>query len=269
MQVKLLHDLVEEMAGENTGRIVEILFGKKDVNEFVIAKKMDLTINQVRNILYKLSAEGLVSFIRKKDKRKGWYIYYWTLKTEKCLVKLEVSLMNKIDGFNHVLNSREMKRFYICKSCGIEVGEEKALEHGFSCEECAEVYELSDNSGPIRDTKAKITRTQKDLELIQGELSEIRAKESKQRARADKKADEEEAKKKAVIKEAKARARKKLAEAKAKVSKKAAPVKKAVKKVATKKKAAPVKKAVKKVAKKAPVKKSLTSRLKKKFSGKK
>jgi len=35
------------MAGENTGRIVDILFKKKDVNEFSIAKKMDLTINQV------------------------------------------------------------------------------------------------------------------------------------------------------------------------------------------------------------------------------
>ena len=52
MQVKLLHDLVEELAGVDTGRIVEILFGKKDVNEFLIAKKMELTINQVRNILY-------------------------------------------------------------------------------------------------------------------------------------------------------------------------------------------------------------------------
>jgi len=111
MQVKLLHALVEEMAGLDTGRIVDILFGKKDVNEFLIARKMELTINQIRNILYKLSAEGLVSFIRKKDKRKGWYIYYWTLKTEKCLVKLEQSLMKKIKGLNEVLNSREIKRF--------------------------------------------------------------------------------------------------------------------------------------------------------------
>ena len=97
MQIKLLHDLVEELAGVNTGRIVSILFGKKDVNEFLIAKKMELTINQVRNILYRLSADGLVSFIRKKDKRKGWYIYYWTLKTEKCLVRLEQSLIRKIE----------------------------------------------------------------------------------------------------------------------------------------------------------------------------
>jgi len=229
MQVKLLHDLVEEMAGVNTGRIVEILFGKKDVNEFLIAKKMELTINQVRNILYKLSAEGLVTFIRKKDKRKGWYIYYWTLKTEKCLVKLEQCLIGKIESFNNLLNSRETKRFYICKPCGIEIGEEKALEHGFSCEECAEVYELSDNSGSIRDTKAKITRTEKELDLIRGELEIIRERDKKKRVRTDKKTAKEDATRKVLLKEVRAVARKKVAVAKIKAESKLK--KKVVKKI--------------------------------------
>ena len=272
MQIKLLHNLVEEMAGENTGRIVDILFGKKDVNEFLIAKKMELTINQVRNILYKLSADGLVSFVRKKDKRKGWYIYYWTLKTEKCLVKLESSLVMKIDGLADVLKSRETKRFYICKPCGIEVGEEKALDHGFSCEECAEVYELSDNSGPIRDTKAKITRTEKNLILIQDELKTIREKKSKKRARANKKLEKVEAEKKAMMKEARAVARKKVATAKAKATgKKVVKKKVAVKKKVVKKRT-PVKKKVftkKKIVKKFVKKKSLVSKLKRKFAKKK
>ena len=50
-----------------------------------------------------------------------------TLNTEKCLVKLEQSLLQKISQLQEVLESRETKRFYICKSCGIEVSEEKAL----------------------------------------------------------------------------------------------------------------------------------------------
>ena len=245
MQVKLLHDLVEELAGVGRGRIVEILFGKKDVNEFLIAKKMELTINQVRNILYKLSADGLVSFIRKKDKRRGWYIYYWTIKTEKCLIKLEQSLIGKIENLNDILNNRNTKRFYICKPCLIEVTEEKALEHGFSCEECAEVYELSDNSAPIREAKTRIIRTERNLKLINDELKIIREKESKRRARANKKYEKELEAKKALLKAARAAARKKLA--KKKVVKKV--VKKKAKKV-VKKKAKKVKKAVKKKAKK-------------------
>lgn len=253
MQVKLLHNLVEEMAGEGTGRIVEILFGKKDVNEFLIAKKMDLTINQVRNILYKLSADGLVSFVRKKDKRKGWYIYYWTLKTEKCMEKLESSLLSKISEFKNVLHSRETKRFYICHPCGIEVGEEKALEHGFSCDECAEVYELSDNTGKIRETKAKITRTKNNLTLIETELEKIRERKKQKRARANKKADKEMAEKKAMIKIARAAARAKLAKKK--------PVKKIAKKKVVKKKIKKViKKKVAKVVKKKPIKKKVVKK---------
>jgi transcription factor E len=234
MQIKLLQDLVDEMAGVGSGRIVEILFGKKDVNEFIIAKKMNLTINQVRNILYKLSAEGLVTFVRKKDKRKGWYIYYWTLKTEKCLVKLEQALLKKIEDLKSGLNNREFNRYYVCKSCGIEVTEEKALEHGFTCEECAEVYELSDNRNPIRDLKAKITKTEKDLKLIQDEVSGYRQKEAKKRARKEKKEAKVEEEKKKLIKEAKAAARKKIASEKEK-NKPAKPVKKKTVKKAAKK----------------------------------
>jgi len=251
MQVKLLENLIEELAGEETGRIANILFNKRDVNEFLIARKMELTINQVRNILYKLSNHGLVSFIRKKDNKKGWYIYFWTLDTEKCLVLIEKSLTSKINKHDSMLDSRMSDRYYVCKPCGIEVKEEQALENGFSCEECAEVYELSDNSPYIRDIKAKITRTKKELELIMSELEE------KKRKRASKKLEKEAAEKKEMLKIARALARKKLAKEKGKTEIKKKPLKKVAKKAVKK-----VKKAVKKVVKKA-VKKVVKKAVKK------
>jgi transcription factor E len=213
-QVKFLKILIEEMAGEGAEEIADILYGKKDVNEFLIAKKMKMTINQVRNILYKLSAEGLVSFIRKKDKRKGWYIYFWTLNTEKCLVKLEQTLINKIRNLNSRLKNRETKRFYQCKSCNIEVGEEKALEHGFICSECAEVYELVNNKSAIRDIKIKTGRKKRELRTIQEELKQIREKKIKKKQRAEKR---EMKKKKAKRKKhVKKKAKKKLKKPKTK-----------------------------------------------------
>ena len=254
MQVKLLHNLVEEMAGEDTGKIVDILFKKKDVNEFLIAKKMELTINQVRNILYKLSADNLVSFIRKKDKRKGWYIYYWTLNTEKCLAKLEASLVGKIASLERALNSRETKRFYVCKSCDIEVGEEKALEHGFSCEECADIYELSDNTRPIREIKTRTTHVRRNLTLIQGELEVVRKRLKIAQKRITNKLAKEKKAKTDMMKAARAAARKKVAAAKAKVEGKILKVKKKVKK----KKVA--KKTVKRKAKKVVARKGVPSK---------
>ena len=249
MQEKLLSDLVEKLAGENSGLIVGILFNKKNVNEFLIAKRMELTINQVRNILYKLSNFGLVSFIRKKDNRKGWYIYYWTLNTEKSLAMIEKSLKDKIDSLEKSLNSRETERFFICKSCGIEVTEEKALEMGFSCEECAEIYELAENTKNIKDLKSKKTKIKNELETIKTELDKVREKLRKKKERANKKEEKELEKEKARKKEERKKARAKTAKKK--------PTKKVVKKA--KKKVAKKKKVVKK-----PVKKKVTKKVKKK-----
>ena len=209
MQIKLLKNLIDELAGENSGQIADILFEKRDVNEFLIAKKMKLTINQVRNILYKLSAEGLVSFTRKKDKKKGWYIYYWTLNTEKCLIKVEGLLIKKISEFKFQLNNRESKRFYACKQCNLEVSEESALEHGFVCEECADVYVLADNGGYLNEMRLKISRTEKELKTIQEELIELRAKESKKKASKEKKIKKKEDKDKLKKKEDRAKLKKK------------------------------------------------------------
>jgi transcription factor E len=203
MQSKLLKSVVGELAGVASEEIIDILFNKRDVNEFLIAKKMKLTINQVRNILYKLSAEGLVSFTRKKDKRKGWYIYFWTLNTEKCLIRLEQELMKRITELETLLYNRQTKRFYVCKSCNIEVGEELALEHDFACQECADVYELADNERPIREITAKIKAKQRDLEVIRTELVEVRAKlekKSKSSKPVKKSKEKKIAKKKTIIK---------------------------------------------------------------------
>ena len=198
MQITLLKNLVEEMAGIDAAKIVDILFDKRDINEFLIAKKMTLTINQVRNILYKLSAEGLVSFTRKKDKRKGWYIYFWTLDTEKCLIKLESELIKKIEELKHLLGNREKDRYYFCKGCNIEVTEEKALENDFTCEECAEVYTLVDNTNHIRDVRGKITKKENELKEIKSELEINKIKKQKKKAKekpADKKKKKSKGKK--------------------------------------------------------------------------
>lgn len=61
MLKKFLKEVVVIVVGRPVEEIVDLLDSKKHVNEFIIAKKMDITINQTRNILYKLSDSGLVS----------------------------------------------------------------------------------------------------------------------------------------------------------------------------------------------------------------
>ena len=111
-QIRFLKRIVEDLIGKHAVPLIDLLTGKKDINEFNIAKKLNLTINQTRNILYRLSDYGLVSFIRKKDKRKGWYIYFWTLNIHRSLCLLEEILKKEIHNLENELKNRKEKRYY-------------------------------------------------------------------------------------------------------------------------------------------------------------
>mgnify|MGYP001563517371 FL=1 len=177
--IDLLRDIVVEIGGKNGSFIVDALYEKKHVNEFFIAKKLKLTINQTRNILYKLSDEGLVSSIRKKDKKKGWYTYFWTLNIDKALALSKKIIIKNIEQLEHQLNSRHQKRFYKCKLCGTEVTEENALLHDFTCQECGEVYELSDSSNIVNEFINQINKLKRKLEEINSYLQVIESKKIK------------------------------------------------------------------------------------------
>ncbi|MBT4135649.1 hypothetical protein HOD75_02775 [archaeon] len=254
MQIKFLRAVVEDIIGRPTVPIVDLLAGKKDVNEFTIAKKLDLTINQTRNILYKLSDYGLVSFIRKKDKRKGWYIYFWTLNVFQSLVLYEQNLKKQLMNLEYQLKSRQEKRYYVCNTCSIEVGEEVSLLNGFICPECEEVYELSESGDLVIDLEKKISKINKEISLVKIERELEEEKLNKQKARKIKKAEaERKAKRKRTSKK---KVVKKVAKKKKKVVKKKVAKKKKEpsslrkKKTLGKKRTNLAKKKVKKVAKK-------------------
>lgn len=205
------------IAGKQAEEIVDLLDGKKYVNEFIIAKKLNLTINQTRNILYKISDHGLVSFIRKKDKRKGWYTYFWKMEVMKCLEFLRASLLKKMEQIQHQIKSRETKEFYVCDRCHIEFTEENALLHNFSCPECGNLLSRKDNTGVIREYNKEFERLKRELEMVDGELTKEKEKMEKNKAREMKK---EENLKKEIRRKA-AENRKKLKEKEARKTKKA------------------------------------------------
>ncbi len=179
MQVDFLKGIVENIAGKQATEIVDLLFGRKDVNEFLIAKKLKLTINQTRNILYKLSDHGIVSFTRKKDKRKGWYIYFWTLDIFKSIEILEKKILLEIEQLKNQLRNRETKRFYSCRTCNVEIGEETALLNHFTCAECGQVYSLSESENVIKDLENRITKKRKIAEMIKEEKEKIKQTKEK------------------------------------------------------------------------------------------
>jgi transcription factor E len=184
MQIKLLKDVVISVVGANGNKIVDLLFEKKNVNEFLIAKKLNLTINQTRNILYKLADEGLVSFIRKKDSKKGgWYTYFWTLNSGKSLVKFKETLLRMKGELEFKINLRRSGRFFYCNNCNLEFDEENALLHTYSCPECGEPLQLRDNTDEINSIQKEIEKLTTIIAEVDSDLLLIGAVEQKVRDR--------------------------------------------------------------------------------------
>jgi transcription factor E len=196
MQIDLLKEIVSSIVGSSGNPIVDLLYEKKNVNEFIIAKKLNMTINQTRNVLYKLSDEGLVSFLRKKDKKKGgWYTYFWTLNSGKGLNKFKEVLDKELKILNEQYSLKKDARFYECKNGDGEFNEETALLNNYSCLECGEILILKDSTNEIKEIEKNMRRLQQVLEKVNLEIGEINKKDVKtkeRRAKVEKKKKQEE-----------------------------------------------------------------------------
>jgi len=182
-----LKDSVAIIVGKSAEEIVDLIYNNKHVNEFLLSKKLNLTINQTRNILYKLSDYGIVSSVRKKDKRKGWYTYFWRIEPTKSLEFLKNSILKRIEQISFQIKSKETKDFYTCEKCNVELNEETALINSFTCNECGGIFTLKDNSKPIKEMQRNLEKLKEELSLIEIELSKEKEKTEKVKVREAKK----------------------------------------------------------------------------------
>ena len=220
MQVELLKNVVSVIAGEQASKMIDFIHDKKNVNEFLIAKKLKLTINQTRNILYKLADEGIVSFIRKKDKKKGgWYTYFWTLNIGKGLLKLRARILGDIENLKNQINLKKTERFYHCPNCVLESNEETALLYQYTCPECGEVLHVKEKGKEIEHLEREVAKLEELLKGVENELGFVVKKEGVVRARKFRAEAKKKTKERAIKKRKKELEMKKLGKGKKKVKK--------------------------------------------------
>src|SRR3989338_6450298 len=113
-------NIVSQIAGENAVRVVNYLKDKRNISEFIIAEKTKLDMQTTRNILYRLNNQNIALYIRKKDRKKGWYISYWTFDRRKVKELISRMRNEKLEKLHEQLKREEinMNNFYICtKAC--------------------------------------------------------------------------------------------------------------------------------------------------------
>jgi transcription initiation factor TFIIE subunit alpha len=152
----IVKELVEDIAGKDVFELVEMIKGKKDVSEFKLAEKLGITVNQARNMLYRLYAHNIVSFIRKKDKQKGWYIYYWTLDQKKSHDLYLKIKKEKLETLKERLVSERERTHFACPNECMRMNFENAMESDFKCPDCGVVLEQENNARRISAIEREI-----------------------------------------------------------------------------------------------------------------
>jgi len=160
---KLVEDVVTAVAGEDVLPLVRQLKNKKNISEFKLAETLKLEVNVVRNMLYRLYHANLVSFIRRKDKKKGWYIYYWTFRIKQIKYLAMTLKKDKIEKLNDRLSREKESSFFMCPNSCMRLDFEQAVGFDFKCPECAAIMQQESNEDKIKKIQEEIKNLEKDV----------------------------------------------------------------------------------------------------------
>ena len=162
---KLVHDVITQVVGDDVMPVVEYLKEKRNISEFRIAEALNMEVNRIRNMLYRLNTHNLVTYIRKKDKLKGWYISYWTLNLKAALsiqTKIKVS---QIENMKERLAKEEenVNGFFLCPNLCSRLAIDKAMFYSFKCPECGSLMNQQDNTRTIERLKENIKELETEI----------------------------------------------------------------------------------------------------------
>ena len=137
-----------------------------EITDEEIANRTELPLKAVRRALYRLNEWFLARYRRERDNDTGYFVYHWTLATE----KLEDLISHRKSRTLQLLTQRlDYEERHLLYSCGkadcaqLLFGE--AFEQGFVCPKCGESLAPQDNKETIEFLKSRI-RLVEDSDLL-------------------------------------------------------------------------------------------------------
>jgi len=166
LTTKIIENVIMDVAGDDVLPLVKYLKTKKNVSEFKLAEAIKKEINATRNMLYRLYENNLVSFIRKKDKKKGWYIYYWTFNLKRVKDLIKIIKEKKLIKLNERVEREKSSNFFLCPNLCIRLNFEQATEFEFKCPECGTLMNQEENKEKINELEKEINELEKEVKKL-------------------------------------------------------------------------------------------------------
>lgn len=160
---KKVDEVFLDVLGEEGMPLIRAMRKKDNLSEFRLATILKLDVKRVRNLLYKLSNHNLVGFTRKKDKEKGWYIYYWSLLSDQIKYQYVRSKKEQLARLKDRLDREGREHFFFCPRKCVTLDFDQATDFEFHCPECGEVVSLEAGKEHLPAIKKKIEEIEKEL----------------------------------------------------------------------------------------------------------
>ena len=232
---KIAEELILSIAKEDGLDLAKLLNKLGKIDEFSLAEKFGKDVNYVRSLLYNLYEYKIVSYSRKRDPKKMWWIYYWEINKSRVNELLIKNLSKEIGELEEQRDKLYDSQIFECKDCGRVFNFEAAAETDFHCPACDEVLQYVDSSFLLGEWEDKIKELKKKLEKIKSiPVEKKKEEEPKKKATKKKTTKKKTAKKKTPKKKVTKKSTSKKT-VKKKVTKKAKSKKKSSKKKTTKK----------------------------------
>ena len=136
MNLDKLLDIVYEIVGEDATQVVEYLYNNPGASEFDVSESIGFAVSQIRSMLYELKSKNLIDYDRRKDKEKGWYLYYWRVLPQNFETVYLNDKKKKLDQFKERLEAEENSVYYICPNFCKRLSFEDSLDNNFTCPVC-------------------------------------------------------------------------------------------------------------------------------------
>lgn len=152
------------IGGEEYVKVARALLNTEDVTDEEIASATGLKINIVRKVLYDMFGKALISGIRVKDEKKGWFVYRWRAKQDHVDNFIENQKKKILDRLHKRLEHEGSTEFYHCGNHQCKrVKFDAAVELFFKCPTCGTPLNMVDNSRVKEALRLKIDQITTDI----------------------------------------------------------------------------------------------------------
>ncbi len=152
------------LGGDDYVKVARALLNNENATDEEIASATGLKVNIVRKSLYDLFGRSLITGIRVRDLKRGWFVYRWKAQRDEVDSFIETQKRKSLERLKMRLGFEESHTFYSCGSPTCQkMTFEQAMEAFFKCPTCLQTMNLVENEELVESIKWKIQEIENQL----------------------------------------------------------------------------------------------------------